>query len=250
MGQAVRDTGNLRPSRRTHRSSCWQTDVPANTRSVTCCWAVNLSRWHDHRNVPPDRVRGAVSKQCFSPAIPGENDARRRVSDDGILGILYNGRQEPLCVLSRPALRYVLFDGNVADNFAIHAPHRSNAHLLGVNRSILAPVVYLAPPDSPGPDGVPEIFVKRHRVASRLEDARVPPQNFRAAVSRHRRERGIHILDGPARIGNDDAIPGLLHRGEQPGRVDDAIFQEHALSSMRSQPLCAYRPAGKSPLAQ
>ena len=74
---------------------------------------------------------------------------------------------------------------------------------------------------------VPELFVKRPGLAARFEDARVLPNSFLAAVSRHRGKRRIYVLDFPAGVGDDDAIRGLLHGRNQPGPLDIVTFPAH-----------------------
>src|SRR5450631_152098 len=107
-----------------------------------------------------------VSIQRFGGFVPGGDRAIERLADNGIVRRLYNGGQEPARFLGFAAFRHVLLDGDVADNFAIHAQHGSDAHLLVIKGSVLAPVDQLTVPDPPAADGVPKLFVK-HRAGWR-----------------------------------------------------------------------------------
>jgi len=62
---------------------------------------------------------------------------------------------------------------------------------------------------------------------SRFEDTGVLPHSFLAGVTRHGGERGIHILDSAASIGNDDGVGGLLDGCSQACTLDETAFQIH-----------------------
>jgi hypothetical protein len=132
----------------------------------------------------------------------------------------FQSSKERLRFRGRAALGHVLFDGDIADDFAVRVPNGSDPHLLGVEGSVFPPIDHLAVPDSPGRDGIPELLVELRAVTSRFEEARVLSDRFLAAVSGHRRERGIHILNLPGGIGDDDGIGRLLDGCDQPGPLD------------------------------
>src|ERR1039457_6809830 len=94
-----------------------------------------------------DAFASGVAEHGFRSTVPGEDYPAEAVGNDGILGVFYDRRQQPLRFLARPPLGHVLFDGDVSGDFAAGGPNGSDAHLLGIKSAVFAPVDRLAVPD-------------------------------------------------------------------------------------------------------
>ena len=121
-----------------------------------------------------------------------------------------------------------MLDSDVTDDFAGRGTHRSDTHLFAIKSPILALVNHVAVPDFAGLDGLPEIFVKCRRVASRFEDARILPGCFLATVSSHIGKRGIDILDGAFSVRNHNPVSGLFYSRNQTRLFNGIAFRIHA----------------------
>src|ERR1700733_1706379 len=98
-----------------------------------------FGRHHDG-HVLSDRVSGCVAINPLRATIPGENQPRSRVAEDGTLGTFHNCGQESLRFPSRPPLGDIPFDRDETDNFAALILYRRDLHLLLINSSVFATV--------------------------------------------------------------------------------------------------------------
>src|SRR5260370_32492347 len=168
-----------------------------------------------HRYVLADRLRRRVAVQQLGAPVPAHNDAVRRLPDNGLLGRLDDGGEEPVGFGGRLALRDILLDGYEVGGCAVRVPNRRDGHLLDVKRAVLAPIDQLAVPDFALRDGSPEVLIESRVLSAGLEKARVLAHRFVLAVARHSGEGWVHILDDGFTVCDYDTVGRLLDRGSK-----------------------------------
>jgi hypothetical protein len=107
--------------------------------------------------------------------------------------------------------------------------HGGDRHLLLVERAVLAAVHELAVPLAAAQDRRPHRRVERAVVRAGAEHGRRLPDRLVAREAREPRERGVHPLDAPARVGDHDGrrrglerarLRAEVRRGPSLGRRD------------------------------
>ena len=83
---------------------------------------------------------------------------------------------------------------------------------LDILAAVLSAVVELALPRQPPGKRIPHIGIGFGRGLARLEDARIPSDDFLAAVAARQQEGVVDVFDGGPAVGNDDALRALFHR--------------------------------------
>ena len=105
----------------------------------------------------------------------------------------------------------VFFVRQVVGDLALGVAHRVDEHGFNVLLARFAFVHHFALPGLALGELRPHALVGGGRRFARLQDAWVVPQHFVQSVATDAREGGVHVLNAPAQVGDDDGDRALLH---------------------------------------
>ncbi len=125
------------------------------------------------------------------------------------------------CPRLLPGLRLALggdvpLDGHVSGDRAVAVVDRRDGRLLGEERAVTSPVDEVAHPGAPVGDRRPQGLVEGVALDAALQHPRVVAHGVGGRVPRHALERGVHVLDVAADVGDHDRFGRLLDRHGQP----------------------------------